>query len=482
MTTNKLLAGLQQNPTAKTWNGDNAHSTTWNKGLDLFGAIGSLRKDQDRALKLFQTAFHDNMDLAVRIALWARDVRGGAGERGSFTTILKWLGDNQPDVARALVPMVPEVGRWKDLFVLLSTPAKDAVVTELAKALMEGNGLCAKWMPRKGPIASQLRSEFVMTPKQYRKLIVSLTNVVETAMCAKDWTNIDFGKLPSLASARYQKAFERNAPAEYKAYEEALVKGEAKINASAIFPHDILMSARKGNDAVASAQWKALPNYMEGTDERVIAMVDVSESMTCGINGGSQWSAPSGTSCMDVAIALGIYCSERNNGPFKDHVVTFTDRPILCNVGGTSLNARYAASKRHVGYSTNFDAAYQLILDTAVKHQVPAEDMPTMLLVLSDMQFNAGGFGYPKQTANDRLQKAYAAAGYTVPKMVYWNLNAVSGNQPITMHDKNCALVSGFSPSILKSVLNAKDFDPCGIMKETVMVERYNWQGTETAE
>lgn len=481
MTTNKLLQGLQQVPTAKTWNGDYAHSTTWNKGLDLFGAIGSLRKDQGRALSLFQTAFSDNFDLAVRIALWARDVRGGAGERGSFTTILKWLGEKHPDVARQLVPMVPEVGRWKDLFVLLDTPAKDAVVTELAKALMEGNGLCAKWMPRKGPIASQLRSEFGMSPKQYRKLIVSLTNVVETAMCAKDWKAIDFGKLPSLAAARYQKAFERNAPAEYKAYEEKLVKGEAKINASAIFPHDILLSARKGNDAVASAQWKALPNYMEDTNERVLAMVDVSESMTTGINGSGGYGAS--VSCMDVAIALGIYCSERNEGPFKDHVVTFTDRPTLCNVGGTSLSARYQASRRHVGYSTNFDAAYQMILETAVKHKVPAEDMPTMLLVLSDMQFNQCGSGRTNGfTANERLKKAYADAGYTVPKMVYWNLNATSGNSPITMHDANCALVSGFSPSILKSVLSAKDFDPCSIMKETVMVDRYNWQKTKAAE
>lgn len=476
---NKLLAGMQQNPTAKTWNGDNAHATTWNKGLDLFGAIGSLRKDQTRALNLFQTAFQDNMDLAVRIALWARDVRGGAGERGSFTTILKWLGDNKPDVARQLVPMVPEVGRWKDLFVLLSTPAKDAVVTELAKALMEGNGLCAKWMPRKGPIASQLRSEFGMSPKQYRKLIVSLTNVVETAMCAKDWNKIDFGKLPSLAAARYQKAFERNAPEQYKAYEEALVKGEAKINAAAVFPHDVLQSAYKGNDAVASAQWKALPNYMEGTNERVLAMVDVSESMSCGINVGNSYQS-AGVSCMDVSIALGIYCAERNDGPFKDHIVTFTRSPKLINVAGTSLKARAQAARRDVGYDTNFDAAYEMILATAVRHNVPAEDMPTMLLVLSDMQFNPRAWSY-NQTANDRLAAAYAKAGYTVPKMVYWNLNASSGNQPITMHDKNCALVSGFSPSILKSVLNAKDFDPCGIMKETVMVDRYNWQKLETA-
>lgn len=477
---NKLLAAMQQTPTARTWNGDNAHATTWDKGLDLFGAIGSLRKDQNRALNLFQNAYDANVDLAVRIALWARDVRGGAGERESFKTILGWLGKKNPDVAIQLVPKVAEVGRWDDLFVLLDTPAKDAVIHELAKALFAGNGLCAKWMPRKGPIASQLRKEFLMSPKQYRKLIVSLTNVVETAMCSKDWSAIDFGKLPSLAAARYQKAFERNAPAEYGEYTKALEKGEAKINASAIFPHDVLMSARKGNDTVASAQWKALPDYMEGTDERVLAMVDTSQSMAgAGINSGSPYSA-GGVSCMDVAVALGIYCSERNTGPFKDHIVTFTSTPRLQDVSGKSLSQRYSKAIAGCGYDTNFDKAYELILNAAKQANVPAEEMPTMLLVLSDMQFNQCGSGRGNGfTANDRLKAAYKAAGYEVPKMVYWNLNATSGNQPITKHSDNCALVSGFSPSILKSVMVAKEFDPCSIMNETVMVERYNWQGTE---
>lgn len=475
--TNKLLAAMQQTPTATTWNGDAAHSTTWDKCLDLFGAIGSLRKAQDRALNLFKTAIDSNMDLAIRVALWARDVRGGAGERESFRTILKWLGENKPDVAIQLVPMVAEVGRWDDLFVLLPTAAKDAAVRELAKALYAGNGLCAKWMPRKGLVAAQLREAFGMSPKQYRKLVVALTNVVETAMCAKDWKKIEFGKLPSLAAARYQKAFERNAPAEYAEYVKALEKGEAKINASAIFPHDVLMSARKGNDTVASAQWASLPNYMEGTNERVLAMVDTSGSMSCGINTGNSYAGAAGVSCLDVAVALGIYCAERNEGPFKNHIVTFTSQPRLQDVSGKSLSARYRKAIEGCGYDTNFDKAYQLILDAAVKAKVPAEDMPTMLLVLSDMQFNSCGSGQRNGfTANERLKAAYAAAGYEVPKMVYWNLNATSGNQPITKHSDHCALVSGFSPSILKSVMTAKDFDPSSIMLETVMVDRYNWQ------
>lgn len=472
---NKLLAGMQQNPTARTTNGDVAHATTWNRALDMFGAIGALRKDQGKVLNLFNRAFDENVDLAVRIALWARDVRGGAGERESFRTILKALatGDEaRRDVAEQLIPMVAEVGRWDDLLTILNTPLKDAVVQAIAEALHAGNGLCAKWMPRKGMDAVTLRQAFGVSPKQYRKLLVSLTNVVETQMCAKTWSGIEFGKLPSLAAARYMKAFGRHAPAEYAKYTEALVKGEAKINAAAIFPHDVLNAAMRGNDDVASAQWKALPNYMEGSTEKVLAMVDVSGSMTCPINRGT---TPGGVTCMDVSIALGIYCAERNDGPFKDHIVTFTTRPKLVDVSGKSLRARAQAAKRDVGYDTNFDAAYEMILNTAKMHKVPESDMPTMLLVLSDMQFNPSTWNY-RDTANDRMKSAYAAAGYKMPKLVYWNLNATAGNQPITMHDKNCALVSGFSPSVLKAVFTAKEFDPCSIMMETVMSDRYNWQ------
>lgn len=475
---NKLLAGMQQVPTARTANGDVAHATTWNRALDLFGAIGSLRKDQPKALAMFKSAFKENVDLAVRIALWARDVRGGAGERESFRTILKALAtgtDAEREVAAQLVPMVPELGRWDDLLCLLETPVKDVAIQTIAQGLHSGNGLCAKWMPRKRKEAAILREAFGMTPKQYRKLLVSMTNVVETAMCAKNWSNIDFGKLPALASARYQKAFTRHAPAEYSKYITALEKGEAKVNAGAIFPHDVLMSAISGRTEVASAQWKALPDFFKDSEEKVLAMVDVSESMTCPINNGKDGG---NVTCMHVSVALGLYCGERNNGPFKDHFVTFDDRPKLVKSEPTrDLRTRWNDAIRHRGYSTNFDAAFQMILDTAVRHRVPQEDMPTMLLVLSDMQFNPR-WGY-SQTANERLKKAYQAAGYTMPKMVYWNLNATYGNTPITMHDKNCALVSGFSPSILSAVLRAREFDPCAVMLETVMSDRYKWQMPE---
>lgn len=479
---NKLLQGMQQQPNALTQNGDLAHATTWNACLDLFGNVGSLRKDPQRAVKLFTDAYAEDKDLAVRIALWSRDARGGAGERGVFREIFRQLSNGnaeQVEVAKAIVPKIPELGRWDDLLVALDTPVQSEVTEYIAAALLDGNGLCAKWMPRKTEKAAKLRAAWGMSPKQYRKLLVSLTNVVETKMCAKQWDQIDFGKLPSLASARYQKAFTRNAEASYEKYVEALVKGEAKINAGAVFPHDVVQSALQGRDDVATQQWKALPNYMEGTDAKVIAMVDVSGSMSCGIgtkNGRGDSYSSAGVTCMQVAVALGLYCAERNAGPFKDNFITFTTTPRL-HYSNPALNLRnrYISATQCVGYDTNFDAAYRLILSTAVAHKVPQEDMPDMILVLSDMQFNASAYHF-NGTAQTRLKKAFADAGYKMPKMVYWNLNASYGNSPITKHDDNCALVSGFSPAIMTAVLGAQQFDPCSVMIEAVMSDRYKWQ------
>ena len=332
-------------------------------------------------------------------------------------------------------------------------------------------------MPRQGEVAYKLRKAFSMTPKGWRKMLVSLSNTVEQKMCAKQWHEIEYGKLPSKAAAMYQNAFKRNDEARYNRYVEGLQKGTEKINAGAIFPHDVVLSAKRGNDKVATEQWKALPNYMEESGENILPMIDVSGSMTCGINGGG-YSA--NVTCMDVAIALGIYCSERMNGLFKGHYLSFSERPVLGKVQGTTLANRVRnVQGKHVGYSTNFQAGFDLILETAIQNNLKQEDLPTMVLVLSDMEFNqaeGGMFGRRSEKTNFQvLRKKFKQAGYEMPKMVFWNLNGREGNMPVTIHDSGTALVSGFSPAILKSILSAKTVTPVDIMLDTVMVDRYNF-------
>lgn len=458
---NQLISSIQ-NATNKTTttNGMKAFKSTTDNCVDLFFKIGASRGKN--IIPEFAKAYADEADIALRIALWARDVRGGAGERQLFRDILKYLAVNDYTTALRVLPKVPEVGRWDDLLELVDSPVESEAFDLISVALQhDKNGLCAKWMPRKGPVAEKLRKYLGFTPKQYRKTLVGLTQVVETKMCANQWTEIEYGKVPSLAAARYQKAFGRHDAAGYAAYVNKLATGEAKINASAVYPYDVLKSLRTGNVAVANAQWNSLPDYVG--EQKFLPVVDVSGSMACSAGGSSM-------TCMDVAISLGLYLSERNKSSFKDAFITFSERPQLQLLKGT-LNDRYEQLRRaDWGYNTNLEAVFDLILNNAVKHKVSASDMPDYVVILSDMQFDRADSG---KTAFGMVKEKYKKAGYDMPVLVFWNLHD-HDNVPVKADKSGAILVSGFSPSLMQSLLTGKTVTPRDQMLATVMNPRYD--------
>jgi hypothetical protein len=457
------------NQEARTANGMKARASTSNKVVDLFYNIGASRGKN--IVPAFTAAYVEDKDLALRIALWARDARGGAGERELFRSILKHLEKTDVDAAKAMLAKVPELGRWDDIFVFETKEMKAVAYTMLGDALRAQNGLAAKWTPRKGEVAREVREFFGMSPKFYRKSLVSMTKVVETQMCAKDWDNINFSHVPSVASARYKKAFGRNTT-KFAEYVAALVKGDpsVKVNASAIFPYDVLKNVAYGQfnktetDHVI-AQWAALPNYVG--DANILPLVDVSGSMSCPAGKNTS------VSCMDVAVSLGLYLADKNTGAFKDTFLTFSDKPKLMTLKGNVVEKMSQMVRSDWGMSTNLHAAFEQILSTAVKNEVPQGDMPEMLLILSDMQFNQ--CVRHDDSAMEMIERKYAAAGYAVPKVVFWNLNS-SDNVPVKSDKSGAALVSGFSPAITKSLLSAdmSDFTPEGIMLKTIMSDRYS--------
>jgi hypothetical protein len=303
-----------------TDNGMITNPTSLNKCVDLFFSIGSMRgKSKDKVVNLFNEAYNENPLVASKILFWVRDVRSGAGERQTFRDVISYLTTNSPQTVRKNIGLIPEFGRWDDVLVLFGTELEDDMFSLIKTALSNGDGLCAKWMPRKGIVANKLRKLFRTTPKQYRKMLVGLTNVVESKMCAKDWENIDYSKLPSLASSRYQKSFNKNDNERYNEYKKSLQDGTAKVNAGAVYPYDIVKSINMGGDKIVSEkQWESLPNWMEGSVERILPVVDVSGSMCVEVGGNPN------LSCMDVALSLGMYISERNEGSFKDAFITFS--------------------------------------------------------------------------------------------------------------------------------------------------------------
>lgn len=472
---NSFVQAAIQQPDSFTENGADTFASSLNTHVDLFFRVGASRSNPDEVLELFEQAYRANADLAIRIALWARDVRGGAGEREIFR---KMLGLMTPKHQLMLLNKIVEVGRWDDLSPLVlsdSTLVAETVSEFWKDAVVSGNNLAAKWCDRKGPVAIKLRKLWGMTPKQYRKLLVNTTHVVETQMCAKQWDDIEFSHVPSVASARYNRAFKRNATQKYELYKQALVDGTSKINASAIFPHDVIRAVLdndrpygvddKGVDKdIVNAQWKALPDFCAGKASDILVMSDVSGSMCTPVSGSVQ--------AIDISIALGLYISERQVSPFKDLVLTFSSQPSFHKVHGTNIVDRIKnLSQAKWDMSTDLSAAFKLILDTATNNDVEAEHMPKMLVILSDMEFNPSSVN--NATNFSAMQTMYQQAGYQIPKVVFWNLNSKSKNVPVRFNQQGVALVSGFSPSIMKTILAADELVPEKIMLDAVMVDRY---------
>jgi len=463
-----------QNQSARTANGMKARKSTAKSTVDLFYNIGASRGKN--IVPAFSAAYVENRELALRIALWSRDARGGAGERQIFRDILVHLEKTDTEAAKAMLVKIPELGRWDDIFVFQTSELKTQAYTMLGDALRQGDGLAAKWTPRKGQVAREIREFFGMTPKQYRKSLVSLTKVVETQMCAQDWDNINFSHVPSVAAARYKKAFNRNT-VKFAEYVNKLVAGDkdVKVNASAVFPYDVLKGMRYSSSAYSKteldhivAQWEALPNYVG--DASILPLVDVSGSMTCSAGGHR---SKSNVTCLDVAVSLGLYLADKNKGKFKDTFLTFSSKPKLMHLKGNVVQKYQQMVQSDWEMNTNLHAAMDKILETAVEGNVPQEEMPAMLLILSDMQFDQ--CARYDDTAMKMIERKFSDAGYVVPQIVFWNLNA-SDNVPVQANKKGAALVSGFSPSIVKAILAAEmdDFTPEGIMLKTVMNPRYD--------
>lgn len=377
---NDLFSIKTKEEIARTANGAKTNATTKNAVLDLFAIVGSMRENAELE-SMFVDALESNQDLALRLALWARDVRGGAGERLAFRRMLNVLGTQYPDLAVRVAHKIPEVGRFDDLFILEGTKAENTAFEIIRSALIAGNGLCAKWLPRqdrKG--AKGIRNYIGLTPKQWRTLLVKLSEgVVEQKMSAGNWNEINFAHVPSVASSRLQKAFGRNAPEAYAEYLRQLEKGEVKVNASAIFPHDVIKNA---GSVLSDNQWKALPNYLEGSEETILPVVDVSGSMEMAYLFGTS------TRVLDVAVAMGIYIAERNETKFGNKIISFSGSPSFHAISGSLSDKVRQVKRSGEDMSTNLMGVFQALLREAKLNGWEDSDMPNKLLILSDMEFN----------------------------------------------------------------------------------------------
>ena len=427
-----------------TTNGATQYKSSNDVCVDLFSKIGSMRHwRRTEILEYFEKAFEHNPELATRITFWARAARHGSGERKTFYTILDEIARISPDFISDNARTLAEIGYWKDLIGYCDIPG---VLSAFAQAIKDGDRLANKWAPRKGDTAKLLRDELGFTNKEYRKWLKKHSDTVETKMSEKKWEDIKYSSVPGSAMRRYKRAYNRN---DSQRFEDWKNDSNSKASVSATYPHQVLNMVNE-DEQLAEKLWNNLPDLIT-TDEVILPMIDVS---------GSMFGQP-----LEVAISLGMYLAQRNKSEFKDRFLTFSDNPQIVTIQGLTLAEKFRnIGTADWGMNTDFEKAYTKLLELANSHSVDPKSMPTMLLVLSDMQFDESGNG---GLHLDDIRDKYRSYGYEMPKLVFWDLNAHAG-QPAECSNENVAMISGFSPSIMKAVLNAEEFNPIDVMMEAV--------------
>lgn len=488
-----------------TENGAVGYRTTGKALLDLNFSVASLRSSSEAEIvSKFVKAFFEDKMAAMKWLFFARDVRGGLGERRLFRTVMKYLADNLPEYVRPVIELVAEYGRYDDLLCLLDTglvsevyPLIEEQLNRDLKSMEDGQpiSLLAKWLPSPGAssattkhYAKQIQKMLGATERQYRKMLSELRgylDVVEKKMSAKQWGEIRYEAVPSRANLIYNKAFLRNDEERRRAYLESLAKGETKINAGTLFPHEIVHKyGNSGWNAITEYNetfeqlWKALPDTVNGNGNTIV-VADGSGSMKCNVD------QHSGVTALDVANALAIYFAEHSSGQFKDKYITFSNRPRLVDFSkAKNLREKLLIAKQYNEMAnTNIEAVFDLILTTAISHHLKQEDMPQNILIISDMEFDScatcgSQTGYwsrkrPDSRLFDVLRQKYEAAGYKLPRLVFWNVDSRTGTIPVKENDLGVALVSGFSQNVASMVMSGK-LDPYECLMETLNSKRYD--------
>ena len=490
-----------------TENGALTHKSTMNDLLDLFamGAAYRTRSDEDVIL-LFKNAFAADPKYALKCLFYIRDVRGGQGERRFFRVVTKWLAKNETEAMKRNLPHIPEYGRWDDLFVFIGTPleadALNIVKHQLALDVQcKTPSLLAKWMPSENTSSARtvaqakvIRKFLGMTPKQYRKVLSTLRariKVLERLMSEGRWDEIEFDKIPSKAGLKYKNAFARHdiermkKNPEVKSYADFAKDTTTKVNAKDLYPYEVVAkagevmgctgywytrAAKPMDDTdrlMVNKYWENLADYFNGKSFNGLAVVDTSGSMW-----GTDASAP-----INVAISLGMYCAEKAKGPFAGHYVSFSSRPQLIAVEGADFCDKVARIWRtNLCENTNIEATFDMLLRTAIANDCSQDDLPQNILILSDMEFDQGtGHRYynsqSPQTLMESIRDKWARAGYRVPHLVYWNIQARQNNIPEKLGCGLISYVSGMSASIFEQILSGKT--GMDLMLEVLDGERY---------
>ena len=481
---------------AFTANGAVTYVTTTSDCLDLFATAGALRNaSDDEILARFIRAFAEDRDIAMKTLFYTRDIRGGLGERRFFRVVIKYLAKNYPETVIKNIDNIAEFGRYDDILALMDTACEQEAIAYIKAVLeddmenMQAQGsvsLMAKWLPSVNTssketvrIAKKIARTMKMSDAAYRKMLSSLRayiKILENNLRTKDYS-FEYEKQPSKAMFKYRKAFIRNDEERYSAFIEKAKADPSALKTSTLTPYDIvskIIKFRRGaygfkpgyvemsqdERNVLDATWNALENYVNS--DNTLAVVDGSGSMY-----GGRGVLPAA-----VAESLGIYFAERNKGAFKNNFITFSANPKLVEIKGKDIveKVQYCMGFNECS-NTNIGKTFDLILDTAVKNNLKQSDMPSRLIIISDMEFDCCADN-SSVTNFENAKAKFAKKGYALPKLVFWNVNSFNRQQPVKKNEQGVTLVSGMSPQIF-AMLKDDRLDPYTFMMSVLSSERY---------
>ena len=486
-----------------TENGAVGYKSTGKALLDLNFLTSSLRSANEQTIiSKFDAAFQENPELALKWLFFARDIRGGMGERRLFRVILRHLVDQCYMVVKPFLKLVPEYGRWDDLWCLLDSKANKCVAGIIREQLAQDMehmkhgkpvSLLAKWLPSakgKHKAAEEKARKILqltgMSRSHYNKTLSALRryiDIVERRMSAQQWESINYEAVPSKANLIYNKAFLRHDESRRRNFLAAANRGEVKVNSAALFPYEIVSRYgyyRKAElDDNLEVAWKNLPDTVKGNGNTIV-VADGSGSMSARVGGTS-------STAWSVATSLAIYFAEHMTGEFQNKYITFSMKPQLVDFSSeNTLVGKLRVARQHrEAANTNIEAVFDLILGTALANHMSQEDMPKNILIISDMEFDSCvSYGQPRksywdvyvkptQTDFQTIADKYHQYGYKLPRLVFWNVCSRTGTIPVKENALGVALVSGFSQNVANMVLNG-ELDPYQNLVNTLMSERYS--------
>lgn len=502
---------MSEHNLVSTENGAKGYATTGKALLDLNFAVSSLRaKPASETERMFDAAYRENRSLAIAWLFFARDIRGnGLGERRLFRICLHHLAMIHPEDVKAVLPLIPEYGRWDDMiFPLMGTPLEDAMMEQVCVQLMNDKKNCdagksisllAKWLPsygasdaKKRHAAARIIQYFGATPAGYKATLSKLRRylgVVECRMSTGRWGEIDYSAVPSRANMNYNNAFLRHDEQRRREFLASVKRGEAKINSSALYPHEIVAryeyAAKEQNlslhfeeyaekmkpDENCEAMWRALPDYVNGKGDTLV-VCDTSGSMMALL------AKTKNTWAMHVSVALAIYFATHMQGDFRNSYIQFSSKPYFVHLKeGASLLENLVEAYSHNDWTnTDLYAVMMLVLETATKNRMTQEHLPKSILIISDMEFDAVQ-GDADKALMDIVAEKFKSCGYKLPRVVFWNVCSRTMAIPVFRNELGVCLVSGYSPAIAQMVLGG-DIDPYKALVEAVTQPRYEriWQ------